>query len=83
MSRSLAGSRSKSRAKARETSQAVSRIVAAPAFTIAALALAAVLTQYLRGRGISWGITAPGILFLVVGIAASVRSGRGGRPARG
>lgn len=83
MSRSLAVSRSKSRAKVRETSQALSRIIAALAFTVAALALTAVLTQYLRGRGISWGLTAPGILFLVVGIAASVRAGRGGRPVRG
>lgn len=82
MSRSLASSRSKARARARETNQALSWIVAALAFTVAALALVAVFAEYLRGARITWLLLVPGLVFLAIGIIAAARAGRGRRARR-
>lgn len=79
MSRSLAASRARERARERETNQAVSWIVAALAFTVGALALVAAFTEYLRGGRPSWMLTVPAIVFLVVGVVAIARTGRRAR----
>jgi|GEM_PF-4147772 len=77
MSRSLAVARARERARARESNQAVSWIVAALAFTVAALALVAMFAEYLRGGTPGLMLTAAAAVFLVIGVVAITRGKRG------